>query len=267
LSSYLERLIDTHPLREKVLKRIIREINLPRGSRGLDAGCGLGIQTLWLAEEIGLEGHVTGFDLSTEFIAYARHLLAESALAGRVSFEQGDLTSISYADDTFDWAWSADCAGYGPANPLSMIRELTRVVKPKGSVVVLAWSSQQLLPGHPMLEARLNATSMGIAPFRTGMRPESHFLRGLGWMKEAGLIDIAAHTFAGDVDTPLSDTIRKALLSLIQMRWEGAEAKISKRDWSAFQRLCDPGSPEYILDLPDYYAFFTYSLFRGVVPG
>ena len=33
------------------------------------------------------------------------------------------------------------------------------------------------------------------------------------------------------------------------------------------QRLCEPGSADFILDLPDYYAFFTYSMFWGQVPG
>jgi hypothetical protein len=30
--------------------------------------------------------------------------------------------------------------------------------------------------------------------------------------------------------------------------------------------LCTPGSEHFILDVPDYYAFFTYSMFRGRVP-
>jgi hypothetical protein len=30
--------------------------------------------------------------------------------------------------------------------------------------------------------------------------------------------------------------------------------------------LCTPGSPDFILEIPEYYAFFTYSMFRGRVP-
>jgi demethylmenaquinone methyltransferase/2-methoxy-6-polyprenyl-1,4-benzoquinol methylase len=49
------------------------------------------------------------------------------------------------------------------------------------------------------------------------------------------------------------------------MRWPGVEAGFSKEDWAEYQRLCMPESPEYILNQPDYYAFFTYSMFSGLV--
>ena len=45
------------------------------------------------------------------------------------------------------------------------------------------------------------------------------------------------------------------------------EAELSEGDWAEFQRLCLAESPEFILDIPDYYAFFTYSMFQGWVIG
>jgi len=51
------------------------------------------------------------------------------------------------------------------------------------------------------------------------------------------------------------------------MRWVDVGAELSEEDWVEFQRLCLPESPEFILDLPDYYAFYTYSMFRGNVLG
>ena len=130
-------------------------------------------------------------------------------------------------------------------------------------MVILGWSSQQLLPGHPALEARLNATSAGIAPFIRGSRPERHFLRALSWFDEAGLQNLTARTFQGDVHAPLTSDLRCALLSLIQMRWDDPEPELSQTDQAEYRRLCLPDSPDFILDIPDYYAFFTYSLFRG----
>ena len=44
------------------------------------------------------------------------------------------------------------------------------------------------------------------------------------------------------------------------------QSELTPEDWVEFQRLCQPGSPDFILDLPDYYAFYTYSMFRGKVP-
>jgi demethylmenaquinone methyltransferase/2-methoxy-6-polyprenyl-1,4-benzoquinol methylase len=141
-----------------------------------------------------------------------------------------------------------------------------RVVTPGGNVAILAWSSQQLLPGYPSLEARINSTSAGIAPFVKGKSPEKHFLRALGWFRDAGLEALTAQTFVGAVHAPLSDDIRAELLSLFRMRWPGMQSELTQDDWAEFQRLCQPESPDFILNLPDYFAFFTYSLFSGTVP-
>ena len=124
-----------------------------------------------------------------------------------------------------------------------------------------------LLPGHPLLEARLRATSAGIAPFVKGKKPESHFLRALGWFREADLAGCTARTFAGDAHAPLTDDLRRALVALFAMRWPGVEAELTPAELVEYQRLCLSESPEFILDQPDYYAFFTYTMFWGKVTG
>jgi len=255
----------SNPLREPVLRSAIQALRLPSGSRGLDAGCGIGLQALLLAEAVGPAGHVTGLDLSPEFLVCAEGIVEQAGLSEQISFQEGHVRELPFDDDTFDWAWSADCVGYAPMEPLPLVKELARVVKPGGSVAILAWSSEKLLPGHPLLEARLNATSSGIAPFVEGKKPESHFLRALGWFRHAGLEEPTARTFAGDAHAPLTDDLRNALIALFEMRWPGVESELTPEDWAAYQRLCLPESPDFILDRPDYYAFFTYSMFHGKV--
>ena len=241
-------------------------MHLPKGSKGLDAGCGIGLLSLMLAEVIGKNGHVTGLDIVPGFLAYGRKLIKDSKFSQQVSFKEGSVSKLPFNNNTFDWAWSADCVGYAPGEPLPLIKELARVVKPGGIIAILAWSSQQLLPGYPQLEARLNATTSGISPFVKGMKPEYHFFRMLGWFRKAGLEKTYAKTFAGSVYAPLSNEIRTALISLIQMRWTSLKSELSSDDLEEFQRLVKPESPDFILNLPDYYAFFTYSLFDGKIP-
>jgi len=88
-------------------------------------------------------------------------------------------------------------------------------------------------------------------PVCRGGAPELHFPRMAGWFRRAGMEKVTARTFAGDVCAPLSGELRDALIALIGMRWGDVGAE----------------SPEFIPDLPDYYAFFTYSMFRGRVVG
>ncbi|MGB3904387.1 MAG: class I SAM-dependent methyltransferase, partial [Anaerolineae bacterium] len=174
---YIQRLRVSNPLREPYLRSAIQALQLPEGSKGLDAGCGIGLQIPLLLGAVRPGGHVTGLDLRPEFLAEAERLANESGLCGQVSFQQGDVNRLPFGDETFDWVWSADCVGYPAEEPLPLVRELARAVRPGGMVAILVYSSQMLLPGYPVLEARLNATSAGIAPFTGRMRPESHWLR------------------------------------------------------------------------------------------
>jgi ubiquinone/menaquinone biosynthesis C-methylase UbiE len=265
METYAHKLALSDLLRESTIRSAIQALKLPSGSRGLDAGCGIGSNTLLLSEAVGHGGHVIGLDLSSELLVIAKEIAKKSGLSEQISFQEGNVNQLSFDDDSFDWALSVDCVGYAPLEPLPLVKELARVVKPGGSVAILGWSSQQLLPGYPQLEARLNATSAGIAPFTKGKRPELHFLRVLGWFHEAGLKEPGANTFAGDIHAPLRNDIRSALISLLQMRWGEPQSELPQEDWEEYQRLIQPESPDFILNLPDYYAFFTYSLFHGKV--
>jgi demethylmenaquinone methyltransferase/2-methoxy-6-polyprenyl-1,4-benzoquinol methylase len=265
MDDYVKLALVFNPLKEPVMRSAIGALRLPSGSQGLDAGCGIGLQALLLADAVGPAGHITGLDLSPAFLARAEEVVERAGQSDTISFRQGDVNSLPFDDDTFDWAWSVDCVGYAPMDPLPPVKELLRVVKPGGSLAILAWSSEMLLPGYPVLEARLRATRSGIAPFVCGKRPDLHFLRALGWLRGAGLQATSASAFAGSAHAPLREEIREALVALFRMRWPRVEAELNDADRTEFRRLCLPGSPDFIVDHPDYYAFFTYSMVRGSV--
>jgi demethylmenaquinone methyltransferase/2-methoxy-6-polyprenyl-1,4-benzoquinol methylase len=265
-NAFIRTAANFQPLMEPTVRAAIRALELPPGSHGLDAGCGTGLQSLLLAEAVGPGGHVTGVDISPAFLRHAEEWVQASSSAEQVSFCQGDVRHLPFDDGTFDWAWSACCVGYAASiEPLPAVVELARVVKPGGTVAIYAWSSETLLPGYPLLEAHLDATTPGLAPFVAGNDPRLHFLRALGWLREAGLQHVKARTFVGEAAAPLSDELRRALVELFAMRWPGAEAELAEEDRAAYGRLCLPESPQFIVDEPDYYAFFTCSMFWGKV--
>jgi demethylmenaquinone methyltransferase/2-methoxy-6-polyprenyl-1,4-benzoquinol methylase len=265
-NAYIQRMVVSNPLLEPTVWSAIQALKLPAGSQGLDAGCGIGLQARLLAEVVGSTGHVTGLDISPEFLSYAEKMFQTYGLSESIFFQAGDVRQLPFEDDTFDWAWSSNCVGYSAViEPRSAIQELARVVKPGGRVAIFAWSSERLLPGYPLLEAHLNATAAGMAPFIQGNEPELHFLRALGWLRDAGLGEPKARTFAGDAYAPLSDALRCALIALFEMRWPGVEVELMPEDRAEYRRLCLPESPKFILNHPDYYAFFTCSMFDGKV--
>jgi len=210
---------------------------------------------------------VTGLDLSPVFLGRAVKIVKHSPLGAQISLLAGDRSRLPFADNSFDWVWSADCVGYPAGEGSALLTELSRVTRPGGQVAVLGWSSQQLLPGYSRREAYLNAHCARVAFFLEGTKPEDHFLRGLEWFRAAGLRDVSARTFIGQVTSPLESGIRRAMTALFGMLWGASLQSASPEDREAYQRLCSPGSPDFILDISQYYGFFTYSMFQGRVDG
>ena len=264
-NAYLKSLIDSHPLRKSALKSAVDIVCPPKGSRGLDAGCGSGLQTKMLAESVGPKGFVIGLDQSLPFLRKAVEIASKVAVPGSLIFTSGDVYRLPFRNNAFNWVWSTDCFGYFIGKNPVLLNEIARVVKPNGFVAILVWSSQTLLPGYPEFEARLNATAAGIAPFERGDDPTTHPLRLLGSMQRAGLKDAKVRTVAGEVQAPLSEPVRRALIDLFQMRWGSSLHELSAEDRELYDRLCASDSPECIMDVLDYYAFFTYSVFHATV--
>ena len=257
---------DMNALREPVLQSLVQGLNLPEGSQGLDNGCGIGLQAVMLAKEVGPNGHVTGLDISKEILDVGRKIIEDAGMSERISLRQGDIAALPFENETFDWALSIDGVGYGPGDTNHYLGEMKRVVKPGGIVAVAAWSSEQLLPGYPELEARLSATAAGIAPFVKGKNPALHLFRTLGRLRELGLAETTAKTYAGSAFAPLDAASRRALVSLFEMRWPNVESELAPPEVSEFKRLCNPDSQDFILNIPDYYAYFTYTVFKGIKP-
>jgi demethylmenaquinone methyltransferase/2-methoxy-6-polyprenyl-1,4-benzoquinol methylase len=273
MAEYARRLEGIEPLRAPAIQAAIDALELAPGSRGLDVGCGIGLHTCLLAERVGPEGQVLGLDRSPAFVYLAGQRAAAAGVAGRTAFEQGDLTALAYPDARFDWLWCADALWPGPAAkgcptdaPLPVVRDFARVVRPGGTVALVYWSSQRLLPGYPGLEARLSAVPQTYAPYVEGMHPQQHNMRALGWLEAAGLREVTARTFVAEAQAPLGAGLRRALDATLEMFWGEVREEVSAADWALWQRLRSRDGGECILDAPDYYAFVTYTLFSGVAP-
>jgi hypothetical protein len=148
----------------------------------------------------------------------------------------------------------------------SIIRCLLDTHPLRETVIRSVIQSLEVLPGYSLLEARLNATCSGYLPYLKDTAPELHFLRALSRLRYAGLEAVEARTFVGDVRSPLTTGEQTALASLFGMLWGERRPEVLPEDWAAYQRLCVPGSPDFIAQRPDYYGFITYSMFAGRVP-
>ena len=109
------------------------------GSRALDVATGTGDLAVELKRRVGPSGEVIGSDFSEGMLDLAR------AKADDISFEHGNALELPYDDDSFD----AATVGFGARNFSDLpagLREMARVVRPGGRVVVLEITTPQRPP-------------------------------------------------------------------------------------------------------------------------
>lgn len=97
----------------------------------LDAGCGIGGSSIFLAETIGCQ--VTGISLSERQVQNARELVKE--VKGEVEFEVMDYSATSFDDSSFDVVWGCESICYADDKE-QFIKEAFRLLKPGGRLVV-----------------------------------------------------------------------------------------------------------------------------------
>lgn len=105
-------------------------LDLSPDDRVLDVGCGTGFATEGLLE---YTDRVYGLDQSVHQLEQA---WAKLGKLGPVGFYLGDAERLPFRDDVFDVVWSSGSIEYWP-NPVATLKELRRVAKPGGQVLVV----------------------------------------------------------------------------------------------------------------------------------
>jgi ubiquinone/menaquinone biosynthesis C-methylase UbiE len=113
----------------------LKVMDLPRTAAVLDLGCGTGVVTRAIAARDGFAGTVTGVDQSPEFIAAAERLAADEGLGDRVELVVGDAHALDFPAASFDVAVAHTLVSH-VRDPLTVLAEAARVIRPGGSVAV-----------------------------------------------------------------------------------------------------------------------------------
>uniref|UniRef100_A0A0G4FHC5 Methyltransferase type 11 domain-containing protein n=1 Tax=Chromera velia CCMP2878 TaxID=1169474 RepID=A0A0G4FHC5_9ALVE len=108
----------------------------------VDVGCGVGGSSRHIARRYG-GSKVKGITLSPYQCMRARVRTEEAGLSDRVEFRVADAMQMPFQSDSFDLVWSLESGEHMPEKA-NFVRELTRVCRPGGKVVVVTWCHRVL---------------------------------------------------------------------------------------------------------------------------
>lgn len=123
---------DNEAFYEQAFDLIAAELAPPAGATFLDAGCGSCAHTVRLARR-GFD--VCAVDFSESALDMARDHLQATGLEERITLQREDLTHLSFADASFDYAVCWGVLMHVP-DVSRAIAELSRVLRPGAKLVV-----------------------------------------------------------------------------------------------------------------------------------
>jgi ubiquinone/menaquinone biosynthesis C-methylase UbiE len=136
--------------------------------RVLDVACGTGLVALAAAEAVGPQGHVLGTDLSDHMVDAARQRASQRGLR-QLGFARMDAEQLALPDGGFDLALCALGLMYVP-DPARALREMHRVLRPGGRLVVVVWGDRSLCGWSPLFSIIDGEVETEVCPlfFRLG---------------------------------------------------------------------------------------------------
>jgi len=126
----------------------LAQLALPSTAHILELGCGTGVVLRALAQRRYFSGRLIGVDQSPALIAAARRLAAEEDVDQCIEFQVGDVHHLSVADRSCDAVIAHTLLSH-VADPLTVLKEAARVVRPGGSVAIFDGDFASLTFAHP----------------------------------------------------------------------------------------------------------------------
>jgi uncharacterized protein (TIGR02246 family) len=119
-----------------------------RGDKVLDVACGTGVLACEVLDRVGPQGTVVGLDPNPDMLSVARHK------STAIEWREGKAESLPFPDETFDAVLSQFGFMFFDDRPL-VLREMMRVLRPEGRLVVAVCDTLDHSPGYAALASLL----------------------------------------------------------------------------------------------------------------
>lgn len=131
---YWDKQVHSFPQSLQRMNEVMMESAAIReGDRVLDAGCGVGGSSVFLASVLNCR--VTGITLSERQVTQAKENAIQRGVTEKADFQVMDYAQTDFPDQTFDIVWGCESICYAHDKE-KFIQEAFRVLKPGGRLVV-----------------------------------------------------------------------------------------------------------------------------------
>lgn len=132
----------------RLFDKYAARLDLPPSAQVLEVGCGTGAVLRFLAGRDDFSGKVFGVDQCQPFIEAASRFAQEKNVDDRVDFRVGDAHDLDFPGDTFDAVIAHTLISH-VTEPEAVLREMARVVRPGGMLVIFDGDYASLTYGYP----------------------------------------------------------------------------------------------------------------------
>lgn len=130
---YWDEHVTSHPQALRRLNEVLADkAKITASDTLLDAGCGWGGSSIWLARERG--AHCHGISLESDQIDVARRMANKQHVVSNTEFSQQNFTATTFADASFDVVWAVESVCH-TFDKVDFIREAYRVLRPGGRLI------------------------------------------------------------------------------------------------------------------------------------
>jgi ubiquinone/menaquinone biosynthesis C-methylase UbiE len=268
------RLLAHHRFKEPERRQMVQDLQLQPEDRVLDLGCGIGLWSGWLAEEVSPDGCVVGVDRSPAAIQIARLRTTADPHGDAIQYVVGDARAMPFESGSFDVLFCANTVEYF-ADPHHGLREMKRVVQRGGRIAVkdidaghmVLYPVRSELMAHIILAMtklvehrrhHLDQYVGRVLDFFAGRKLHSYFLN-------LGFEEITTRSYTIERTQPLDRWAKQHLEGLGEFWLSELLPFLSAAHLAELQGLFDENSEEFLLCQPDFYYFDAETLTTGIV--